>query len=115
MHLDRDEVGELPPSVQLATYRVLQEALTNVVKHAGAVSTDVSVKRTPDLLQLAVHNGAGTPTSPTSGSGLGIAGMRERISMFGGTLQAEPDTAGGFLVLARFPLSERPHEVAARA
>lgn len=112
VHIDRDEVGELPPSVQLAAYRVLQEALTNVVKHAGAVSVEVSVRRTRDSLELAVRNDPGTPTSPTPRSGHGIAGMRERISMFGGTLQAGPDAAGGFLVLAQLPLCELPHEVA---
>jgi signal transduction histidine kinase len=96
---------ELPPSLDLSAYRVIQEALTNTLKHAHATRADVALRYQVDTLDVEIRddgraNGAG------DGEGRGLIGMRERVTTFGGTLAAGPDPAGGFVVLAHFPLSE---------
>jgi signal transduction histidine kinase len=103
VHLHCGELGELSPSMQLATYRVLQEALTNVVKHAGTVTAEVTLTRDDDVVEVVVRNGAGAAGAGGTG-GHGLAGMRERVAMFGGTLDTGPDPAGGFRVVARLPV-----------
>ncbi|MCS6710994.1 sensor histidine kinase [Brachybacterium sp. EF45031] len=100
-------VADLPPALSLAAYRIVQESLTNVVKHAGAgAEARVTVTRTLDSLQLETVDSGGDPgTLPAiGGSGQGIAGMRERAALFGGTLEAVPLLAGGYRVFARLPL-----------
>ena len=100
----------VPPLVEESAYRIVQEALTNVVKHAGRVGITVEVARGPAELTVSVANAAGDPPeaaaarSPASGAGLGLAGMRERVALHAGTLTAGPRPGGGFAVLARFPL-----------
>jgi signal transduction histidine kinase len=103
VRLELGDVGDLPPSVQLAAYRVLQEALTNVVKHAGAVVAEASVTRHGEVVEVVVRSAPGARTASTAG-GHGITGMRERVAMFGGTLAVGPDASGGFRVLARLPV-----------
>jgi signal transduction histidine kinase len=93
----------LPAALDLSAYRVIQEALTNTLKHAQASRAEVRVSYRPDGLEVEVHDnghGAGGP----DGDGRGLIGMRERVSTFGGSLAAGPDPAGGFTVAARFPL-----------
>jgi signal transduction histidine kinase len=97
---------ELPAGVDLTAYRVVQEALTNVVKHAGEARADVALRYGPRSLEIAVEDdGAGTATaSQNGGGGHGIAGMRERVAMVGGSLRAGPRSEGGFEVVASLPL-----------
>jgi signal transduction histidine kinase len=100
-------VGRLPPSVDLACYRVVQESLTNVVRHAGARHASVTVKAAGDALVVEVaDDGAGTGANGSgNGAGQGIVGMRERVLALGGTLEAGPRPGGGFRVRARLPLT----------
>jgi signal transduction histidine kinase len=94
----------VPPAVDLSAYRIVQEALTNVLKHgrpaAGALLT---VAFRPDGLHLSVANG-GPPAGEPATGGQGLIGMRERAAMFGGELTAGPEPGGGFAVRCRLPL-----------
>ena len=97
------EVDLLDPGVVLAAYRVVQEALTNVLKHAGASTAWVRVAREGDDVQVEVRDdGAG---SASVGQGYGLAGMRVRVSAYGGQLDAGPTDGGGYRVRARIPAS----------
>jgi signal transduction histidine kinase len=96
----------LAQGVDLSAYRILQEALTNVVKHAGPVPTTVTLGYRPDALELTVTDaGSGRPQSATPG-GHGLVGMRERAALFGGTLTAAPHNGRGFQVQAVLPYGE---------
>ena len=98
---------DLPPSIDRAAYRILQEALTNVLRHAGATSATVSIGYRPESLELTVRDrGASRADEPVDGRG--IAGMRERAESFGGTLEAGPESGGGFSVRASLPLPATP-------
>jgi signal transduction histidine kinase len=99
------DLSDLPPSLQLAAYRIVQEALTNVVKHAGPVAAEVAVSRRDGVVEVCVHNAAGHQSSPVPG-GHGLAGMKERVAMFGGTLAADAQDGGGFRVVARLPVPQ---------
>ena len=94
---------DLVASLQLAAYRIVQEALTNVVKHAGPVPVEVAVCRVEHALVVSVRNDPGTASTTWAG-GHGLVGMRERVAMFGGHLDAGITERGGFLVLAQLPL-----------
>jgi signal transduction histidine kinase len=104
------DVAALPPAAALTVYRIIQEALTNVVKHAGGAASSVRVAAEPDGVRLAVRNDgrAGLPggaPAGTAGAGRhGIVGMRERAAVFGGTLDAAPLAGGGFQVTAFLPV-----------
>jgi signal transduction histidine kinase len=97
----------LAPGLDLAAYRVLQEALTNVLKHAGPARARVLVRYGPEVLELEVadegRDGAGQPLAQT-GAGHGLVGMRERVALYGGRLEAGPRGAG-FAVRATIPLT----------
>ena len=96
----------LPPPVALAVYRIVQEALTNVVRHAGRVAATVSLRQDAGYLRVDVVNaGAPAPASFSDGTGAGLAGMRERAAALGGTLDAGPRPGGGFAVRARLPVA----------
>lgn len=97
----------VPEAVGLAVGRIVQEALTNVLRHAPGAPTRVTVRRERGTVVVAVRNDppslpAAAP--PTPSSGVGLAGMRERVEALGGTLAAAPDAGGGFAVSATFPL-----------
>jgi signal transduction histidine kinase len=94
----------VPPGVELAAYRVVQEALTNVIKHAGATTrVDVTVHHLPSSLGVeVVDDGAG----PSGGAGHGLLGMRERVELWGGELSVGPGPDGGFRVAALLPYDE---------
>jgi len=97
----------LPPGVELSAYRIVQESLTNTLRHARAGTTDITVAATDRELTIDVRDdGTGGGRLTGLGSGQGIAGMRERAAMMGGSLDAGPDPAGGFRVHARLPLEE---------
>ena len=97
----------LPPEVDQAAYRIVQEALTNVSRHAGHACASVHLHYAPETLSVQVDDdGKGTVTTTgtrPSGPGLGLVGMRERVSAVGGRLQAGPQDGGGFQVRAELP------------
>jgi signal transduction histidine kinase len=96
----------LPPAIDLSAYRIVQEALTNVIKHEGAVPTTVVVRHRPSDLEIEVTNeGPTRDHTPATGHGHGIVGMRERVTLFGGELDTHYRPDGGFAVVARIPLS----------
>jgi signal transduction histidine kinase len=98
--------GALSPGLDLVAYRVLQEALTNAIKHAGRARARVTVTFGPGELNLEVSDTGDGPTcEPTGdGSGHGLVGMSERVALYGGELSAGPRPGGGFDVRARIPL-----------
>ena len=97
----------LDPGVELAAYRIIQEALTNARRHAPGAAVDVEVHYGPDLLRLRVRdNGPGAPAMPSSSpsaGGHGLLGMRERAAAVGGRLRTGPADLGGYLVEATLP------------
>jgi signal transduction histidine kinase len=99
----------LPAGVDLSAYRIVQEALTNVVKHAGPARARVVVGyRDQDVTVEVIDDGRGAATSVRDGrvgTGHGLVGMRERVAAFGGDLEVGPRPAGGFRVAARLPLA----------
>ena len=102
-------VADLPASLQLNAFRIVQEALTNVLRHAGPAAVRVRVVATADTLVVeVVDDGLGTGLPFVDGSEQGIVGMRERVSLFGGTLDAGPRADGtGFQVRACFAIDRR--------
>lgn len=110
------DLGEVPQAVDLSAYRIVQEALANVVRHAPGAPTRVSVTSGDGHLTVLVVNGpAGERTSPleTTGTGHGLVGMRERVRLTGGTLDTGPLPDGGFRVAARLPLTSGTAEATA--
>ncbi|MGZ4185471.1 MAG: sensor histidine kinase, partial [Solirubrobacteraceae bacterium] len=100
------EPRELPEGVGLCAYRIVQEALTNTLKHADASQAQVSVRYVSDALELhIVDNGRGAPVNGDT-TGHGLIGMRERVALFGGELSVGPRPGHGFAVSARLPLEE---------
>ena len=92
---------ELPPGVDLAAYRVVQEALTNTLKYAGPARAWVSICWTPDELRIEVANNG---RSTESGTGYGQAGMRERVRLYGGRVESGARPDGGYVVRAFVPI-----------
>jgi signal transduction histidine kinase len=104
------ERGPVPPGVDLSAYRIVQEALTNVIKHAAASSACVTVRYEPGSVTLEITDdgpaGRGGSGAAPPGAGHGIIGMRERVAVFGGEFTAGPRPGGGFRVFARLPFPE---------
>jgi signal transduction histidine kinase len=97
----------LPPGVELSAYRIVQEALSNVLRHAGGSDVRVEIVYRPAALELRVRNGPPpVPPAPSPGAGHGLPGMRERAAMLGGELAAGPDPDGGYAVAAVLPAGE---------
>jgi len=95
----------LPASIELAVYRIVQEGLTNVLRHAGGAPTRVRVHVRPDTVTVSVEDDGGTPLTPQpAGGGRGLRGLAERVALFGGSLEAAPRPAGGFRLAARIPV-----------
>ncbi|WP_330181213.1 sensor histidine kinase [Nocardia sp. NBC_01503] len=107
------EPADYPPLLQSTVYRIAQEALTNIVKHARATHATVEIRYTPGELALVITDSgpaAHPAESPVgTGSGLGLIGMRERVSLFGGHFEAGTRPDGGFTVSAAFPLDNADH------
>ncbi|MEV0439364.1 sensor histidine kinase [Streptomyces spectabilis] len=108
---------ELAPTLGLTVFRIVQEALTNIRKHAGGARATVRLAYGPELLTVEIRDdGSGTTTAPRKGrSGHGLVGMRERVALHGGSLETGPRPEGGFRVLATLPLpateqASAPHE-----
>ncbi|ATZ28548.1 Sensor histidine kinase DesK [Streptomyces lavendulae subsp. lavendulae] len=98
----------LPPGADLAAFRILQEALTNVVRHSGSRTARIRLAWRPDGLELRVDDDGPATGDPAGGSGNGLAGMRERAAALGGTIEAGPRPDGGFRVIARLPPTAAP-------
>jgi signal transduction histidine kinase len=97
----------LPAAVDLAAYRIIQESLTNTIRHAGPATASVCLGYQDDELLIEVTDtGRGQPAIAGNGGGHGLEGMRERAATVGGTVEAGPGPAGGFRVAARLPLSD---------
>jgi signal transduction histidine kinase len=107
LHVEGDAVP-LPRAIDLSAYRIVQEGLTNSLKHARAGHADVTLRYRPGDLQLEVRDdGAGAP--PGDGLGHGLVGVRERVKIYGGEMTAGPAPGGGFVLTARLPLDrDRP-------
>jgi signal transduction histidine kinase len=98
------EAPHLPPGADLAAFRIVQEALTNVVRHSGSREARVRIERTGGRLRLRIDDDGPATGADAGGSGNGLAGMRERAAALDGTIEAGPRPDGGFRVLAVLPL-----------
>jgi signal transduction histidine kinase len=96
----------LAPSVELSAFRIVQEALTNVTRHARAKRVSVRVRYEPHALGIEVADDGLGPDGDTRGSGLGLVGVRERATLLGGTFEAGPREGGGYALQAELPLNE---------
>jgi signal transduction histidine kinase len=103
LHVDGEPVA-LPRGIDLSAYRIVQEGLTNALKHARASNADVTVRYRPGELQIEVRdNGGGSSTS--DGVGHGLIGVRERVKIYGGEMSAGTANGRGFILSTRLPLS----------
>jgi signal transduction histidine kinase len=103
------EERSLPPTVDVSAYRIVQEALTNTLKHAGATHAGVRIRYWPGEIEVEVVDDGRARPAATNGSrpgGLGLVGMRERAALHGGRLEAGPRRGGGFAVRAKLPTPE---------
>ena len=101
------EPMDLSPGVALTVYRIVQESLTNVLKHAGpGASAAVTVVRSESSVRVSVHDDGAGPSGPAASTAHGIAGMRERAAVYGGTLRTGARAGGGFEVEALIPMRE---------
>lgn len=99
--------GRYSPGVQLSAYRIVQESLSNAMRHAPGSSITVELRHAPDRLGIAIRNACPTSTGEDAGAGHGLLGMQERASMLGGTLDVGPTDDGGYLVTAWLPTGNR--------
>jgi signal transduction histidine kinase len=119
--LDIDSAADVPAAVQSVAYRIVQEALTNVARHAQATRTTVCVRRVPGAITVAVLDDGATPPAVAGAAGViglesagnGVRGMRERAAALGGTLEAGRQNGGGWRVHAWLPMSQPPADAAA--
>jgi signal transduction histidine kinase len=105
LHIE-GERPDLSPGVDLSAYRIVQEGLTNALKHAKGAHADVVIRYIDGLVQLEItDDGIGSPNGTPGGHGL--VGMRERVAVYGGTLEAGPREGGGFVLRAELPMESR--------
>jgi signal transduction histidine kinase len=105
----RGDLAAVPPAIGREGYRVLQEALTNVLRHANATRATVELLYRPRSIEIAVlDDGRGSSATTGDPTGHGLAGMHERADLFEGTFQAGPMREGGFAVRASLPTDPRP-------
>ena len=101
------DLAAIPAAMDVSVYRIVQEALTNILKHAGPARAEVTIGCEQDAVTIEVtDNGTGQPGNGSPGGGHGLAGMRERAAVFGGELAAGPRPGGGYAVRARLPLGD---------
>jgi signal transduction histidine kinase len=97
---------DLSPGVDLSAYRIVQEGLTNALKHAKGAQAEVVVRYIDSSVELEIaDNGPGVPSG--DGKGHGLVGMRERVALYGGTIEAGPRAGGGFVLRAELPVDGR--------
>ena len=101
LHIEGEPV-RLPPAIDLSAYRIVQEGLTNALKHAHAGHADVTVRYAPDEVQIVVRDDGAGATS--NDAGYGLAGMRERVKIYGGEMSAGRANGGGFVLHTSLPL-----------
>ena len=104
---------ELPTGVSLSVYRIVQEALTNVLRHAGPARAQVAVHYEPGTIAIEVSDdgrGLAAASVSANGAGHGITGMQERVAVYGGSLHTGPRAGGGFVVRARIPFEGAEYE-----
>jgi signal transduction histidine kinase len=107
--IDR-EPFPLPRALDLSAYRIVQEGLTNALKHAHASRADVLIRYGAHELQIDVRNDGNSEASDDrehDGLGYGLVGVRERVKVYGGEMSARTQSDGGFLLTARLPLEDR--------
>ncbi|MDQ0645726.1 sensor histidine kinase [Microbacterium murale] len=107
------DVSEMPAGVQIAAFRIVQEALSNAVRHAPGSRISVRVRTDERAVHLRVHNTAATREVPSAvqSTGHGLRGMRERVALVDGTLEADPDADGGWTVAAELPWTSKQESV----
>jgi signal transduction histidine kinase len=98
------ERRELPVGLELSAFRIVQEALTNALKHAGDARATVRVRYGPDSLELEIVDDGAGAEAQAEGGGHGLVGMRERVALYGGRFEADRRAAGGFTVRALLPI-----------
>jgi signal transduction histidine kinase len=96
---------QLPVGIELSAYRIVQEALTNSLKHAGDAHAAVHIHYGADALELEIVDDGGGAGRPSRGGGHGLVGMRERVVLYGGRLDASRRATGGFVVRAKLPIA----------
>ena len=100
------ERRDLPAGIELSAYRIVQEALTNALKHAGDARAEVSIRYGVDSLELEIlDDGDGGAAPRADGGGHGLVGMRERVTLYGGRFDASRRPGGGFAVRAKLPIA----------
>jgi signal transduction histidine kinase len=104
LHIEGDP-AQLPAGVDLSGYRIVQEALTNTLRHAGPAQARVAVLCADQYVEISVSDDGAGPNGGDPGHGL--AGIRERVSLYGGELRTGPRPGGGYEVFARLPLATR--------
>jgi signal transduction histidine kinase len=103
LHVD-GEPRPLPRGLDLSAYRIVQEGLTNALKHAGARQADVTLRYAPAELAIEVRDDGTGGGAATNGGGFGLVGVRERVKLYGGEMSAGPADGGGFVLATRLPL-----------
>jgi signal transduction histidine kinase len=98
------DLDSLSPGLGMVVYRIVQEALTNAMKHAAGAPVQLGVTMRDGCVEVRVRNGPGKGEAEHTGAGQGLVGMSERAALFGGELHAGPSDDGGFLVVARLPV-----------
>jgi signal transduction histidine kinase len=104
VRLDPGQPRPLPEGLDLAAYRIAQEALTNALRHSDRSGTSLTVHYGPDALTLDIVDDGLAPHSDTAAGGRGLIGMRERAALYGGEVVAGPRPGRGYGVLARLPI-----------
>jgi signal transduction histidine kinase len=102
LRIEGEEVV-LPPGVDLSAYRIVQEALTNALKHAGPARARVTVRYAEDGVELEVVDDGPGPSRAGDGGGHGLVGIGERVALYGGTLRTGTRPGGGYAVSVRLP------------
>src|SRR5439155_21014903 len=97
----------LPPGVDLSAYRIVQEGLTNVLKHSKGAHADVLVRFDDSALRLEISDDGVVSPDNADDKGHGLVGLRERVALYGGTLEAGPRQGGGFVLRAELPVEAR--------
>jgi signal transduction histidine kinase len=98
----------LPAGLDLSAYRVVQEALTNALRHAGPAHAEVALRFLPSALQIVVTDDGSRRDVASSSPGRGLSGMRERVALYGGSMSSGPRPEGGFAVQVRLPVDGQP-------
>jgi signal transduction histidine kinase len=106
----KGEPAALPPGIDLSAYRIVQEALTNALKHAGPARAKVEVRWGRDAVELEITDDGRSDELGVPDGGHGLAGMQERVALFGGRVEGGPRIGGGYVVRARLPVREEQEE-----